>query len=179
MHFIPDQILPDVILIRPTVFGDQRGYFYECYHQSKFHDAGITDTFVQDNQSQSSYGVLRGLHFQRDPKAQAKCVRAVEGSLFDVAVDVRPGSPTFGKWTGYNLSSENKHMLYIPAGFAHGFLVTSDTATLHYKCSDLYAPELEDTLLYNDPDVGIEWPIKSNYILSDKDRQGHPLSYFK
>ena len=172
MKFTPDPTLSEIILIEPTVFGDERGFFFEAYHAAKFKDAGITVPFVQDNQSVSTKGVLRGMHLQCAPKAQAKCVRVLSGKIYDVAVDVRAGSPTFGKWVGYTLSGENKQMLYIPEGFAHGFLVLSELAVLHYKCSELYSPEHERCLRYDDPDVAIKWPEMEDVILSEKDKKG-------
>ena len=170
MQFTPTQF-PDVILITPKVFADERGCFTETYHQSRFFEAGIRDIFVQDNESFSQQGTLRGLHFQRDPKAQAKLVRVSEGEIFDVAVDIRPDSPTYLKWVGMLLSAENKQMLYIPKGFAHGFYVTSPTAKVTYKCSEVYAPEAEWGLAWNDPTLNIVWPLVQNRALelSEKD----------
>lgn len=150
--------LPGVIVVEPRVFDDDRGFFYEVHHQEKFAAAGIDAAFVQDNHSHSRQGTLRGLHFQ-EPNAQGKLVRAVRGEIFDVAVDIRRGSPTFGKWTGLLLSETNRLQLWVPAGFAHGFCVTSDTADVVYKCTDLYAPESEHAIIWNDPDIGIEWPV--------------------
>lgn len=164
-----------VMVIEPTVFGDARGYFMETYSAAEFSANGITTTFVQDNQSKSRKGVLRGLHFQKK-HSQGKLVRVISGEVFDVAVDLRPGSSTYGKWEGVLLSAENKKQFYIPRGFAHGFLVLSEEAEFVYKCDDFYHPEDEGGLLWNDPDVGIEWPISAdmNILLSDKD-QKNPL----
>ena len=157
-------------VIEPTVFGDERGYFMETYNYLDFSEAGIDVSFVQDNQSGSHYGVLRGLHFQiRHP--QDKLVRVVTGEVFDVAVDLREGSQTFGKWFGVKLSAENKKQFFIPRGFAHGFLVLSETAEFTYKCSDFYHPNDEGGLIWNDPDIRIEWPIPEGMTpeLSEKD----------
>lgn len=161
-------------VIEPAVFPDERGYFMETYSEKDFAEAGIDCKFVQDNQSGSSYGVLRGLHFQKE-HPQAKLVRAIFGSVFDVAVDLRENSPTFGKWYGVELSAENKKQFFIPKGFAHGFVVLSGRAEFAYKCDDFYAPGDEGGLLWSDPEVGIDWPIKdaSELILSEKD-QKHP-----
>ena len=178
MKFTRDQTLADVILIEPTRYTDNRGYFFESYHRDRFTEAGITDIFVQDNQSHSAQGTLRGLHLQRAPKGQAKCIRCLEGSIFDVAVDVRPTSPTFGLWTAYSLTATNSYMLYIPTGFAHGFLVLSDTATIQYKCSNTYSKEHEQCLRYDDPSVNITWPEMPSFILSEKDQQGLSLDAF-
>lgn len=174
MEFIRT-LLPEVILIKPTVYGDSRGFFMESYKKSEFIANGIKDEFVQDNHSKSSRGVLRGLHYQLNPKAQAKLVRCALGCIFDVAVDIRVGSPNYGKWVGYELSSENKMMLYIPAGFAHGFLTLSDTAELLYKTSGEYSPVHDRGVLFNDLAIGINWPeINADLILSEKD-QMQPL----
>ncbi len=157
-------------VIEPTVFGDNRGYFMETYNQNDFHEAGLDMVFVQDNQSMSTKGVLRGLHFQKQ-YPQGKLVRAVRGRVFDVAVDMRAGSPTFGKWFGVELSEENKKQFYISEGFAHGFYVLSDEAEFVYKCTDFYRPGDEGGVLWNDPDIGIDWPIPEGEtpILSEKD----------
>lgn len=175
MHFSPTSI-PDVILIKPKIFEDQRGFFLETYQTEKFKEASISTNFVQDNHSGSSRGTLRGLHYQVE-QAQAKLVRVVTGEIFDVAVDMRRKSPYFGKWTASILSSENKHQVYIPSGFAHGFYVLSDWADVLYKTSDFYAPEHERTLLWNDPDIGIEWPLNDHVelMISNKDARGLPL----
>ncbi|WP_297421156.1 dTDP-4-dehydrorhamnose 3,5-epimerase [Thermococcus sp.] len=160
--------IPDVLLIRPKVFEDERGFFMETYKKSDFEKAGIKGDFIQDNHSKSRYGVLRGLHFQREPYAQAKIVRAVRGIIYDVAVDLRKNSPTFGKWVGVILSEHNKYQLYIPRGFAHGFLVLSDVAEVVYKVDNVYAPDYEAGIIWNDPDIGIEWPVDEP-IVSEKD----------
>ena len=167
--------LPDVLILEPAVMGDQRGFFFESFNQRKFENAvGRKVQFVQDNHSRSSKGVLRGLHYQiKHP--QGKLVRAVQGEVFDVAVDLRRASPTFGKWVGVMLSAENKKQVWIPEGFAHGFLVLSETAETLYKVTDYYAPEHERSLLWNDSSVGISWPIDQPPILSAKDRSGLPL----
>ena len=158
-----------VVVIEPTVFGDSRGYFMETYEKNEFAKNGIDCDFVQDNQSKSSKGVLRGLHFQKS-HPQGKLVRVISGEVFDVAVDCRPESKTFGKWEGVMLSAENKKMFYVPAGFAHGFLVVSDEAEFTYKCTDYYAPGDEGGIPYNDETIGIEWPVlDAKWSLSDKD----------
>jgi len=159
--------LPEVLLIEPDVFGDARGYFLETWSRERYHALGIGCDFVQDNLSRSSRGVLRGMHMQ-NPYTQAKLVSVPQGEVFDVAVDVRVGSPRFGKWVGVTLSSENKRQLFIPAGFAHGFCVVSDDVLFSYKCSDSYHPETEVGFRWNDPDVGIAWPIEAP-SLSKKD----------
>lgn len=159
--------LPGVLLIRPQVFGDERGFFMETFHEAKMAAQGLRERFVQDNLSRSVKGALRGLHFQH-PRGQGKLVRVVAGAVYDVAVDVRRGSPTFGQWVAQELSAENKLALYIPPGFAHGFCVLSDTADFFYKCTDLYAPEHEHGVLWNDPDIAIAWPVR-HPILSPKD----------
>jgi dTDP-4-dehydrorhamnose 3,5-epimerase len=160
--------LDGVIIVEPKVFGDQRGFFMETYHENRYKDAGISISFVQDNISFSVQGTLRGLHFQH-PHGQAKLVQVLQGEIFDVAVDIRHGSPDFGRWTGVTLSADNRRQLYIPRGFAHGFCVLSETALFSYKCSDFYVPEAEGGICWNDPDLGIEWPV-TNPILSDRDR---------
>ncbi len=165
--------LPGVIIIEPKVFGDARGFFMENWNRKRYGEAGLPDRFVQDNLSLSARGVLRGLHFQ-NPNSQGKLVSVLQGEVFDVALDIRMGSPTFGKWTGTTLSAENKRQLYVPPDFAHGFLVTSEAALFFYKCTDYYAPNSEGTVLWNDPDIGIEWPI-AEPILSEKDRVAPPL----
>ena len=158
-------------IIEPQVFPDARGYFFESWNEQAFADAGLNMKFVQDNQSMSVKGVLRGCHFQKE-HPQGKLVRVLRGSVYDVAVDMRQSSPTFGKWFGVELSAENKKQFYIPEGFAHGFLVLSDEAEFAYKCTDFYAPGDEGGLLWSDPEVGIEWPITEDMeiLLSDKDR---------
>ncbi len=159
--------LSGVLIIEPGVFGDNRGFFMETYQKRRYEEAGITEELVQDNLSFSVKGTLRGLHFQC-PNDQAKLVQVVDGEIFDVAVDIRRGSPTFGQWTGITLSSENKKQFFIPGGFAHGFCVLSETATFLYKCSNYYSPESEGGVLWNDPDLAIDWPVKDP-ILSEKD----------
>ncbi len=160
-----------VYIIEPTVFGDARGYFMETYNYNEFKAAGLDMVFVQDNQSKSRRGVLRGLHFQKR-YPQGKLVQVVKGEVFDVAVDLRPGSETYGKWTGVLLSDENKRQFYIPRGFAHGFLVLSEEAEFVYKCDEFYHPEDEGGLRWNDPDVGVDWPIAEDMelLLSEKDK---------
>ena len=166
-----DLSLPGLKLIEPDVFADNRGFFYESYSKKKFQEEGGIDiVFVQDNHSKSTRGVLRGIHFQLPPYAQDKLVRVIQGEVFDVAVDIRKDSPTFGKWEGVTLSSENKKILFIPQGFAHGFQVISETAEFEYKVSNFYSKEHEQGFIWNDPIVGIEWPIH-NPILSEKDGQ--------
>ena len=162
--------IPDVILIKPKVFEDERGFFMETYKKSDFEKAGIKGDFVQDNHSKSKYGVLRGLHFQKDPYAQAKIVRCIRGVIYDVAVDLRKNSPTFGKYVGVILSEFNRYQLYIPRGFAHGFVVLSDVAEVVYKVDNVYAPDYEGGLIWNDPDVNIQWPIEDP-IVSPKDQR--------
>lgn len=162
--------IPDLLIIEPQVFEDQRGYFFESYNHQKFKDAGIDIQFIQDNQSKSSYGVLRGLHYQLAPYAQTKLVRVLDGAIYDVAVDIRKGSPTFGKWLGIELSADNKKQLLVPQGFAHGFSVISETAVVLYKCDNLYKQEAERGIAYNDPELNIDWKINSERaILSPKD----------
>lgn len=167
--------IADVFMIAPGVFGDERGFFFESYNRRSMAEFGIDFDFVQDNHSRSGRGVLRGLHYQiRQP--QGKLVRVVAGEIFDVAVDVRRSSPTFGQWVGMTLSAENKRMAWVPPGFAHGFYVLSETAEVLYKASDYYAPQHERSLLWNDPALGIEWPLSGEPLLSDKDRKGIPLN---
>lgn len=162
--------IPGMFIVDPTTFGDARGWFMESYQRDEFAAAGITADFVQDNQSFSSRGVLRGLHFQKE-HTQGKLVQVVAGRVFDVGVDVRPGSPAFGKWVGAELTSENHRMLYVPEGCAHGFVVLSENAHFSYKCTDLYHPASEGGVLWNDADIGIEWPLDGiEPLLSDKDR---------
>lgn len=167
--------IPDVVMIEPRVFRDERGFFVESYKHSEFAAFGINDRFVQDNHSRSRKGVLRGLHYQNPPRAQGKLVRAVKGEIFDVAVDIRKGSPTYGRWVGVNLSEENMIMLYIPAGFAHGFLALSDVADVIYKTTDEYSPEHEAGIIWNDPEIGIDWPL-AELVLSPKDAKWPRLS---
>ena len=167
--------IPDIFLIEPEVFGDERGFFYESFNQAKFESAiGRKVNFVQDNHSKSRKGVLRGLHYQ-DPKSQGKLVRVTQGEVFDVAVDIRPKSPTFGKWVAEILSGENKRQLWIPEGFAHGFLVLSETAEFLYKTTEYYAPEFEKCIIWNDNDLDIKWPIEWIPKLSYKDQLGSPF----
>jgi len=161
--------IPDVILVEPKLFEDSRGYFVETYNQKDFEEAGIKENFVQDNFSFSKKGVIRGLHFSKSPHETVKLVRCISGEILDVAVDVRPNSPTFGKWVSEILSSDNRKMLFIPKGFAHGFCALSDTVEIVYKVNDYYFPESEQGIIYNDKDLAINWPI-SNPILSDKDK---------
>lgn len=160
--------IPDVILIQPTVHKDDRGFFMETYKLSEFTAFGIRERFVQDNHSKSVHAVLRGLHYQKNPKAQGKLVRALQGEIFDVAVDIRKGSTTYSRWVSVTLSDENKKMLYIPAGFAHGFCVLSKTAEVLYKVTEEYSAKKETGIIWNDPEISIRWPI-SNPILSPKD----------
>jgi dTDP-4-dehydrorhamnose 3,5-epimerase len=168
--------LDGLLIIEPRVFEDPRGYFYESYNQLELKNAGIDIQFVQDNQSKSGYGVIRGLHYQMQPKAQTKLVRVLSGVIYDVAVDVRKGSPTFGKWFGMELSEENKKQLLIPKGFAHGFSVLSETAIVFYKCDEFYAPEYDSGIIYNDPELAIDWQIpESKIIVSGKDGNLQPL----
>ena len=166
----------DLYIIEPKVFGDNRGYFMESYNKKDFFDVGLTMEFVQDNESKSKKGVLRGLHFQTK-HTQGKLVRVTEGAVYDVAVDLRKGSPTYGQWEGILLTSENKKQFYVPEGLAHGFLVLSDTAVFNYKCTDFYAPEYDGGVLWNDPDIGIEWPLDGieEILLSEKDKNQKTL----
>jgi dTDP-4-dehydrorhamnose 3,5-epimerase len=166
--------IPDVLLLEPQVFEDERGYFFESYNRKTLKDLGINYEFVQDNHSRSRRGVLRGLHYQiRQP--QGKLVRVIEGEVFDVAVDIRRSSPTFGQWAGFNLSAANKRIAWIPPGFAHGFLVLSETAELLYKTTDYWASQYERCIRWNDPGIRIEWPLTMAPVMSDKDRVGAPL----
>jgi dTDP-4-dehydrorhamnose 3,5-epimerase len=168
--------LPEVLLLEPKVFADARGFFFESYNARDFAAAtGISADFVQDNHSRSARGVLRGLHYQIE-HAQGKLVRVAQGEVFDVAVDLRRASPHFGKWVGAILSAENKRQLWLPPGFAHGFLVLSETAEFLYKSADFWHPEHERTLLWNDPAIGIEWPLDGEPLLAAKDRLGKPLA---
>lgn len=164
-----------LLIIQPTVFHDDRGYFYEPYNRKAFAEIGITEEFVQDNQSFSQKDVVRGLHFQKPPHAQAKLLRILQGSIWDVAVDIRKSSPTYGKYFGLELSAENKTMFYVPKGFAHGFVTLEDNTLLLYKCSDFYNKASEESLIWNDADVAIPWKI-NNPILSEKDLKGKKLS---
>ncbi len=169
--------IPGLLILEPKVFGDARGFFMESYNAKAFQDGtGLDVTFVQDNHSRSGKGVLRGLHYQVE-QAQGKLVRVTRGSVFDVAVDLRKSSPTFGQWAGVELSEENNRQLWIPPGFAHGFLVTSDSADFLYKTTDYYAPQFERSLAWNDPTVGVEWPLAGVApLLSAKDIAGKPLA---
>ncbi|OOE94800.1 dTDP-4-dehydrorhamnose 3,5-epimerase [Salinivibrio sp. IB643] len=168
-----DTKIPDVKIIEPTVFGDNRGFFMETWQQKKFEElvAGKPTTFVQDNHSKSKKGILRGLHYQTE-NTQGKLVRVVSGEVFDVAVDIRKDSPTFGQWVGEYLSAENKRQLWIPEGFAHGFYVTSDEAEFVYKCTDYYNPIAELSIAWNDSEIGIDWPVTLEPTLSEKDKLG-------
>ncbi len=167
--------LEGVVIIEPQVFGDERGYFFESFSQPRFDQLVRPVRFVQDNESKSSYGVLRGLHFQKGKAAQSKLVRVVEGRVLDVAVDIRRGSPTFGRYVAVELSAENCRQLFVPRGFAHGFSVLSETAILQYKCDNLYAPESEGAIIWNDPEIGVNWQLPAaDVILSSKD-MNHPL----
>jgi len=167
--------LPGVLVLEPQVFGDSRGFFYESWNARAFEAAGLAATFVQDNHSRSTGNVLRGLHYQiRRP--QGKLVRVIAGEVFDVVVDLRRSSPAFGKWKGLHLSAQNKSMLWIPPGFAHGFLVTSDAAEFLYKTTDYWVPEDERTIAWNDPDLAIAWPLRSQPVLSAKDAKGVPFA---
>jgi dTDP-4-dehydrorhamnose 3,5-epimerase len=166
--------LPGVFILEPRVFGDERGFFFESYNQQSMAKVGIRDAFVQDNHSSSSFNVLRGLHYQIQ-RAQGKLVRVVEGEILDVAVDLRKSSANFGRWEAVRISSENKRMLWIPAGFAHGFLVLSARADVLYKATDYYSPEHERTLAWNDPQVGIRWELQGEPIISAKDQRGVTL----
>lgn len=160
--------LPGVVLIQPRIFGDDRGHFCETWHTSRYAEAGIPGPFVQDNVSLSQKGVLRGLHFQRAPNAQGKLVSALRGRIFDVAVDIRPDSPTFRQWVGVYLDGVSRHQLYVPAGYAHGFVAMEDDTLVQYKCTALYSPQDEGSVIWNDPALGIEWPVAAP-LLSGKD----------
>ncbi len=162
--------IPEVILVEPKVFPDERGFFLESFKESTFQENGITTKFVQDNYSHSIKGVLRGLHYQKNPKAQAMLVTAIKGKIFVVAVDIRKDSPTYGKWVGENLSEQNHKSLYVPEGFAHGFLCLSDEADVVYKVNEEYSADNDRGILWNDPAVGVKWPIE-NPIISEKDKQ--------
>jgi len=175
---IIDTLIPDVKIIEPTVFGDERGFFFESFHQARFETAiGYAVNFVQDNHSRSVKGVLRGLHYQLPPHAQAKLVRCVQGEVFDVSVDIRRASPTFGKWVGVHLSAENKRQLWIPEGFAHGFITLSESADFLYKTTNYYAAQSERSILWNDPELAIDWPLAGvTPQLSAKDIQAKSFS---
>lgn len=173
------QSINDVILVKPKVFGDNRGFFMETYKKSDFYANGIDVEFNQDNHSKSSKGVLRGLHFQHAPYEQAKIVRCTRGRIYDVAVDIRPNSKTFGQYVKVELSEDNKNMLYIPKGFAHGFITLSDEAELNYKASGEYAPQADSGILWSDTDINIDWEIDFSPILSDKDKAQQTLKEYK
>jgi len=169
---IVETTIKDLVIIEPKVFGDERGYFFEAFNQKKFEDLGLNYNFVQDNESKSSYGVLRGLHYQLEPYAQAKLVRVLSGNVLDVAVDLRKGSPTFGEWFGIELSGENKKQFLIPKGFAHGFVVLSEEAVFQYKCDEFYNPVYERGIIFNDPIINIDWKLTEKDIhLSKKDSE--------
>jgi dTDP-4-dehydrorhamnose 3,5-epimerase len=167
--------LKDVVILQPKVFGDERGFFLEAYNEATFGSLGLPTRYMQDNHSGSRKGVLRGLHYQLQ-QPQGKLVRALRGAIYDVAVDLRQDSPQFGQWFGTELSAENRRMLWVPPGFGHGFLVTSDFAEVSYKATELYAPAFERSILWNDPAIGIEWPLDGEPTLSEKDRAGLPLA---
>ena len=170
--------IPGLLVLEPVIFGDTRGYFFEAFNQKDFDEAvGMHVTFVQDNESKSGYGVVRGLHFQKGDHAQAKLVRVISGRVLDVAVDIRPGSPTFGRHFSIELTGENHRMLFIPRGFAHGFSVLSETAVFQYKCDNFYCPEAEGGIAWDDPALGIDWQLTPESVkLSDKDRRNPKLS---
>ncbi|WP_088013330.1 dTDP-4-dehydrorhamnose 3,5-epimerase [Gottfriedia acidiceleris] len=168
---VTETFIKGIVVIEPTVYGDQRGWFMETYNDSKMKEFGMDLHFVQDNQSFSAFkGTLRGLHYQLSPKAQTKLVRCTKGSIFDVAVDIRKGSPTYGKWFGIELSAENKKQLFIPKGFAHGFMTLTDDVEVQYKVDELYSPECDRGLIWNDPVIQVEWPINISPLLSAKDK---------
>ena len=177
MKFTPLAI-PDVLVFEPDVFEDQRGFFFESFNQSEFENViGRKITFVQDNHSKSIKGVVRGLHYQLPPKEQGKLIRVIQGQIYDVAVDLRKKSPTFGQWVGEVLSAGNKKQIWIPEGFAHGFITLSDDSEILYKATDFYSPNHEQCLIWNDPEINVIWPhTKDNYIFSDKDKKGKALS---
>lgn len=164
--------LQGVLVIEPEIFSDARGYFLETYNASAFAEAGIREQFVQDNQSQSNKGVLRGLHYQK-PQAQGKLIRVLLGEIFDVVVDLRPESSTYGKWSGLNLSDVEQKMIWVPQGFAHGFYTLSEIANVAYKVTEFYAPQHDRVIIWNDPDLAIRWPLQGEPILSEKDKAGH------
>ena len=167
--------IEDVVIIEPDVFGDARGYFFESYSQKKFDEQVREVKFVQDNESKSKYGVLRGLHFQKGKDAQSKLVRVVEGRVLDVAVDIRKGSPTFGKYVAVELTEDNHRQLFVPRGFAHGFSVLSEEAIFQYKCDNLYAPQAEGAIAWNDPEIGIDWGLPAEDVLLSAKDASHPL----
>jgi dTDP-4-dehydrorhamnose 3,5-epimerase len=166
--------LPEVLIVEPQVFGDERGWFMETFNEARFTEAGLPTAFVQDNHSYSRHGVVRGLHYQLE-RPQGKLIRCVRGAIYDVAVDIRRGSPTFGKWTGAELTEENRLMLWVPPRFAHGFSVLSEAAEVIYKCTTLWHPASDRSLLWNDPALGVDWRV-ANPVVADKDRRGVPLS---
>jgi dTDP-4-dehydrorhamnose 3,5-epimerase len=168
--------IPGVVILEPKVFGDARGFFMETFSADRYQQAGIQGPFVQDNISFSQRGVLRGLHFQ-NPNSQGKLVQVLQGEVFDVAVDIRRGSPTFGKWIGTTLSADNHRQFFVPAGFAHGFCVLSDMAMFHYKCTDYYSPASEGGIAWNDPDIGIDWPIKTPSLSAKDSAYGRLKDY--
>lgn len=174
MEIRPAPGLPEVLVVRPDVYEDDRGFFLETYRRGRYAEAGIGPDFLQDNVSRSWRGVLRGLHFQH-PGAQGKLVTVLRGAAFDVAVDIRLGSPTFGRWFGVELSEENRLQVWIPPDFAHGFVALAETTDFAYKCTSIYRPECQHTLLWNDPDLGIEWPV-TEPVVSEKDAEGLPLA---
>ena len=174
---ITDTRIPDVKIIEPKVFEDERGFFFESFHHKKFEEAiGYSVTFVQDNHSRSSKGVLRGLHYQLPPHAQGKLVRVVQGEVFDVAVDIRKSSPTFGQWVGETLSAENKKQLWIPEGFAHGFVALTKSAETMYKVTEYHAPEYERVMIWSDPEISVDWSLLDKPVLSDRDQAGRLLT---
>jgi len=169
MEIIKTEI-PGLLVIKPRIFPDERGYFFECYNQDRYQKEGIESQFIQDNEAESTFGVIRGLHYQLNPFAQAKLVRVIKGRVYDVAVDIRKGSPTFGKWYGIELSEENKHQLYVPRGFAHGYSVLEDNTIFSYKCDNLYTPDKEASIIFNDPTLNIDWKIPAEkQLVSEKD----------
>ena len=167
--------IPEVVIIEPDVFGDSRGYFFESYSQKKFDELVRPVRIVQDNESKSKYGVLRGLHFQKGKDAQSKLVRVVKGRVLDVAVDIRKGSPTFGKYVAVELTEDNHRQLFVPRGFAHGFSVLSDEAIFQYKCDNLYAPHAEGAIAWNDPEIGIDWQLPAEDVLLSAKDAAHPM----
>lgn len=175
MHLVKTSIY-EILILEPTVYGDDRGFFFESFNSARFYElTGINKNFVQDNHSKSAKNVLRGLHYQIN-QPQGKLVRVVSGEVFDVSVDIRKNSPTFGKWVGIYLSADNKKQIWIPEGFAHGFLVLSDTAEFLYKTTDYYAPEHERNIVWNDPEIGIEWPLREEPVVSAKDKSASLLA---
>ncbi|MBQ3147919.1 MAG: dTDP-4-dehydrorhamnose 3,5-epimerase [Alistipes sp.] len=167
--------IEDVVIIEPDVFGDSRGYFFESYSQKKFDEQVRPVRFVQDNESKSKYGVLRGLHFQKGKDAQSKLVRVVKGRVLDLAVDIRKGSPTFGKYVAVELTEDNHRQLFVPRGFAHGFSVLSEEVIFQYKCDNLYAPESEGAIAWNDPEIGIDWQLPAEDVLLSAKDSAHPM----